>query len=61
MQTGFGGDEPEAIYQKSVQQGKKFSESSMGLFFGNEVNNEGDNKIRVKNKPDGATSGEYVY
>jgi hypothetical protein len=59
MQTGFGGDEPDAIYQKSVQQGKNFGVQYGDYFSVIEVNNEGDNKIRVKNKPDGATSGEY--
>jgi arabinogalactan endo-1,4-beta-galactosidase len=58
MQTGFDGDYPETIYQKSLLQGQNFG-SRYGAFLSViEVNNEGDNKIRLRDGAGGRT-GAY--
>jgi hypothetical protein len=60
MQTGLGSGGPDLIYQKGVEQGKNFGTRYGDYLSVLEVNNEGDNKIRLRNKPnDDGRSGDY--
>lgn len=59
MQTGFKNSGSDSIYEKSVQQGKNFGSRYGSYLSVIEVNNEGDNKIRIRNKQGGAKQGEY--
>src|ERR1700712_4296414 len=60
MQTGMGSDDPDLIYKKGVEQGKNFGTRYGEYLSVLEVNNEGDNKIRLKNKAEaGGQSAEY--
>jgi hypothetical protein len=60
MQTGLGTGGPDVIYKKGFDQGKNFGTRYGDYLSVLEVNNEGDNKIRLRNKPgDGGGSGEY--
>lgn len=60
MQTGFGGMSPDSVYQTAVLQGKNFGVAYGDYFTVMEVNNEVDNKIRVRNAPaGGGAAAEY--
>ncbi|MFB0497405.1 hypothetical protein ABID99_003642 [Mucilaginibacter sp. OAE612] len=55
MQTGVGGMLPDSVYQIAFSQGKNFGVAYGDYFTVLEVNNEVDNKIRVRNVPDGVS------
>jgi hypothetical protein len=58
MQSGFGSGGPDLIYQKTFQQGENFGTRYGKYFSVVEVNNEGDNKIRIR-EPGNGNSGKY--
>ena len=60
MQTGLGSGGPDQVYKKGFEQGKNFGSRYGDYLSVLEVNNEGDNKIRIRNKPAGGIKeGEY--
>ena len=59
MQSGLNNADIDSIYQKGYKQGMNFGTRYGDYLSIVEVNNEGDNKIRLRNKPGRIKEGEY--